>query len=258
MVNHVNLQGVADAVTDDGPATVFSQWAPERTQSVDAVESALEHLTSGDTPRVGRLIAPLGVRYIVVPRIDGARSTREAQLSLPDGLVASLRVQLDLRRQYESADLLIYENTAWVPTVAQQTASGAQASPTAALDELVVTDLRGATPAKTGFVPGRATQRLEVASGVVTVAVPPSARWSLSVDGRTLPSRPAFGAVTGFDVPEGVTPDTRATLRFDRPFQQVALVAIQFAMWVFAVFFALKIRRRRGVSTAAATERSAS
>ena len=251
-------QRLAYAVTDDGPTTIFSQWAPERTRSVDALESALEHLASGDTPRVGRLIAPLGVRYIVVPRIDGARSTREAQLSLPDGLVASLRVQLDLRRQYESADLLIYENTAWVPTVAQQTASGAQASPTAALDELVVTDLRGATPAKSGFVPGRATQRLEVATGVVTVAVPPSARWSLSVDGRTLPSRPAFGAVTGFDVPVGVAADTRATLKFDRPILQVAQVAVQFGMWVLAVVFALNIRRRRINSVEPAARGSAS
>ncbi|MFM7410795.1 MAG: hypothetical protein ACKO3L_08380, partial [Actinomycetota bacterium] len=149
----------------------------------------------------------------------------------------------------ESADLLIYENTAWVPTVAQLSAAGAEASTTAGMDELVLTDLRGATPAKVGFVPGRATQRLEVSPGVVSVAVPPSPRWTLSVDGRRLASRPAFGATTGFNVPDTVSQGSRATLRYDRPFLQVAFVVGQFGMWCFALFVALglRVRRRRAL-----------
>ena len=166
-------------------------------------------------------------------------------MPVPAGLVDALRVQLDLRRQYESADLLIYENTAWVPTVAQLSAAGAAASGTAGMDALVLSDLRGATPAKTGFVPGRATQRLEVSPGVVSVAVPPSPRWTLSVDGQRIASRPAFGATTGFDVPESIGAGSRATLRFDRPFLQVALVVGQFVLWVIAIFVALGLRLRR-------------
>jgi len=240
---------LAYAVTDDGIATVSSQWAPSVTSAVKTLENALVHLVDGDTPRVGRLLAPLGVRYVVVPRIDGARSTRNAPLALPSGLLDELRVQLDLRRQYESTDLLIYENVAWVPTVAQLSASGADASASAGMDALVLTDLRGATPAKSGFVAGRATQRLVVSPGVVSVAVPPSDRWTLSVDGRHLKSRPAFGAVTGFDVPAAVKAESRATLRFDRPFMQVAFVLVQFALWAIAVFVStgLRLRRRRSV-----------
>jgi hypothetical protein len=233
------------AVTDDGIATLFTQWSPHATSTVRTLENALSHLVSGDTPRVGRLVAPLGVRYVVVPRIDGARSTRNQPVAVPEGLVDALRVQLDLRRQYESADLLIYENTAWVPTVAQLSVAGAQASTTAGMDELVLADLRGATPAKVGFVPGRATQRLDVGPGVVNVAVPPSPRWTLSIDGSRLPSRPAFGATTGFDVPETVASGSRATLRYDRPLLQVAFVVAQFAMWCFALFIALGLRLRR-------------
>jgi len=244
------------AVTDDGIATLFTQWSPGETSTVRTLENALSHLLSGDTPRVGRLVAPLGVRYIVVPRIDGARSTRSEPMAVPGGLVNALRVQLDLRRQYESADLLIYENTAWVPTVAQLSAAGSQASTTAGMDELVLTDLRGATPAKVGFVPGRATQRLEVAPGVVGIAVPPSPRWSLSVDGRRLASRPAFGATTGFDVPDTVAPGSRATLRYDRPFLQVAFVIGQFALWCFALFIALGLRVRRRRPLPVRVERS--
>jgi GT2 family glycosyltransferase len=244
------------AVTDDGIATLFTQWSPEETSTVRTLENALSHLVSGDTPRVGRLVAPLGVRYVVVPRIDGARSTRSRPIAVPEGLVDALRVQLDLRRQYESADLLIYENTAWVPTVAQLSVAGAQASATAGMDELVLSDLRGATPAKVGFVPGRATQRLEVGPGVVNVAVPPSPRWALSIDGSRLASRPAFGATTGFDVPETVAPGSRATLRYDRPFLQVAFVVTQFVLWCFALFIALGLRLRRRRPVPVRIERS--
>lgn len=241
---------LAYAVTDDGIATLFTQWSPKETSTVRTLENAIEHLVAGDTPRVGRLVAPLGVRYVVVPRIDGARSTRQSPKPEPEGLVNALRVQLDLRRQYESADLLIYENTAWVPTVAQLSPAAAAASTTAGMDELVLSDLRGATPAKSGFVPGRATQRLEVGPGVVTVAVPPSPRWTLAVDGRRLTSRPAFGATTGFDVPDSVTPGSRATLRYDRPFLQVAFVVGQFALWCFVLFvaFGRRLRRRRSIA----------
>ena len=233
------------AVTDDGIATLFTQWSPAATSTVRTLENALVHLGAGDTPRVGRLIAPLGIRYVVVPLLDGSRSTREDPMPVPAGLVDALRVQLDLRRQYESADLLIYENTAWVPTVAQLGPAGATASGTAGMDQLVLSDLRGATPAKTGFVAGRATQRLVVSPGVVTIAVPPSPRWTLSVDGERLASRPAFGATTGFDVPEAIGADRPATLRYDRPFLQVALVVGQFSLWVIALFVALGLRLRR-------------
>ena len=233
------------AVTDDGIATLFTQWAPGDTSAVGALEVALGHLVAGDTPRVGRLLAPLGVRYVVVPRIDGARSRRGAPLPEPEGLLDALRLQLDLRRQYAAADVMIYENVAWVPTVAQQSAAGAAASTTADIEALVLSDLRGATPAKSGFIPGRATQRLTVAGGVVSLAVPPSNRWSLNFDGTRYPSRPAFGTVTAFDLPESVAAGSEATLRFSRPLTHVAFVIAQFVAWALAIFFALGFRLRR-------------
>ena len=244
------------AVTDDGIATLFTQWAPGDTSTVAALDAALGHLVRGDTPRVGRLLAPLGVRYVVVPRIDNARSRRSAPLPEPAGLLDSLRLQLDLRRQYAAADLMIYENVSWAPTVAQQSPAGAVASTTADIEELVLSDLGGATPAKTGFIPGRATQRLAVGGGVVSLAVPPSQRWSLSVDGVRVPSRPAFGSITAFDVPETVAAGTTATLRFSRPFLHVVLVVAQFVAWGLAIFFALgfRLRRRRRVAVVTSGE----
>jgi GT2 family glycosyltransferase len=237
-------------VTDDGPATLVTQWAPGSSSAVGALEETLRHLVSRDTPRVGRLLAPLGVRYVVVPLIDGARSQRTQTLPVPDGLLESLRVQLDFRRQYFANDLVIYENTSWVPTLAQLTAEGVTASKTAGSEELVLSDLRGATPVKSGFVPGRATQKLKVGGGTVSAAVPYSARWGLSVNGKPVPSRPAFGATQAFDIAGDVPAETTATLRFDRPALHVGLVIGQFALWVVAFFVAsgLKVKRRNKVA----------
>ena len=237
-------------VTDDGPATLSTQWRPGSSSAVDALQDTLRHLVNRDTPRAGRLLAPLGVRYVVVPLIDGARSQRLNPLPVPEGLLDSLRVQLDFRRQYFANDLVIYENMSWVPTLAQLTVEGVEASKSAGSEDLVLSDLRGATPVKSGFVPGRATQKLKISGGTVSAAVPYSPRWSLSVNGQRVPSRPAFGATQAFDVAPDVPAETTATLRFDRPLLHVGLVLGQFAMWViaFVVASGVKLKRRTKVA----------
>ena len=159
--------------------------------------------------------------------------------------MSALEVQLDFRRQYFASDLVIYENVAWAPTLAQLTEAGIVASKNAGNEALVLSDLRGATPAKTGFSPGRATQKLNVSGGTVSAAVPSSSRWRLEITNQEVPSRPAFGAIQAFDIPEDVPANTVATLTFARPLTHVLLVVVQFAMWVLAVFFALGIRLKR-------------
>jgi hypothetical protein len=233
------------AITDDGAATLYNQWAAKKTSAVVSLEKTLQDMGDSNSPRIGRLLAPLGVRYIVVPLIDGSRSTRAQPLPLPEGLLSALEVQLDFRRQYYASDLVIYENVAWAPTLAQLTEAGIAASKNAGSEALILSDLRGATPVKTGFIPGRATQKLNVSGGTVSAAIPSSSRWRLEIQNQKVPSRPAFGATQAFDIPADVPTNTVATLTFSRPWSHVLLVIAQFAMWVFAVFFALGIRLKR-------------
>jgi hypothetical protein len=233
------------AITDDGAATLYNQWAAKKTSAVVSLEKTLQDMGESNSPRIGRLLAPLGVRYIVVPLIDGSRSTRAQPLPLPEGLLSALEVQLDFRRQYFASDLVIYENVAWAPTLAQLTEAGIAASKNAGSEALILSDLRGATPVKTGFIPGRATQKLNVSGGTVSAAIPSSSRWRLEIKNQEVPSRPAFGATQAFDIPAEVPANTVATLTFSRPWSHVLLVIAQFAMWVFAVLFALGIRLKR-------------
>ncbi|HEU4841842.1 MAG TPA: glycosyltransferase family 2 protein, partial [Ilumatobacteraceae bacterium] len=90
--------GVAIALVDDGPVDLRDRWAvPD--QAADAtLRTTLEQIASGGTRRAGRLLAPFGIRAIVVPVVDGADSTAGAPLPVPGGLIDALGAQLDLAR----------------------------------------------------------------------------------------------------------------------------------------------------------------
>ncbi len=65
-------------------------------EAADLITSALDEVSAASTLRAGRLLAPLGIRYVVVPEFDGVVSTVNDPLPLPVGLISSLEDQLDL------------------------------------------------------------------------------------------------------------------------------------------------------------------
>ncbi len=68
------------------------------------------------TLRLGRLLAPYAIRYIVVPVADGAASTIKHPLPIPSGLTDALDDQLDPASPLTSPlNYIVYENTAWIP-----------------------------------------------------------------------------------------------------------------------------------------------
>ncbi|MEY4819595.1 MAG: hypothetical protein RL200_307, partial [Actinomycetota bacterium] len=86
-VSSLRVNGeVAFAVADDGELTMRDRWAKPNELNSN-VESALHAIIGRETVRGGRLLAPLAVRYVVVPQIDGGESTIEKPLPLPEGLL---------------------------------------------------------------------------------------------------------------------------------------------------------------------------
>ena len=73
--------------------------------------------TAGDgrTDRLGRLLAPMAIRYVVVPVRSAPAASNGAELPVPDTLISSLGSQLDLRKVDIDDALYVYENTAWIP-----------------------------------------------------------------------------------------------------------------------------------------------
>jgi len=238
--------GVSWAIVDDGAPDARDRWAPPTNEAQALVTTALDEMASASTVRAGRLLAPLGIRFIVVPEFDGVTSTVSDPLPLPTGLVESLEGQLDLvARIPRLATLEVFENRAWLPTSALLQGAAAEATEAAGRETLVRSDLSDATPVFVGV------DQFDVAvddldTGVVHVAVPFDDRWRLSVDGEDVPARRAFGETTAFDVETGGS----GRLQYDSPPTRLLLVFVQAMLWVVALAVVSRVQlptRRAGL-----------
>ena len=231
---------VAFAVADDGELTMRARWVKPNDLSSN-VESALHAIIWRETVRGGRLLAPLAVRYVVVPQIDGGESTIEKPLPLPEGLLAALSTQLDFRRVYLASDLVIYENMAWVPSLSILDDNSSALSKQAGDEVLLSSELKSTMPiARVGDVASVAT---EVGASTVHLAVPFSNQLRLDVAGADVQPRVAFGGTTAFDVSDGGP----ATLKYKTPISQYLFIVVQSLLWLLvmvAVFDIGRIQRR--------------
>ena len=218
--------GVAYAVTDDGPIEFTGRFPVPRTRGDDAVEEALGLIATGSTLRAGRLLAPLGIRYVVIPYADGANSTSADPLPVPEGLVAAFENQLDLGAIYGPPSLEIFVNQAFIPVGAQLTGESAEASRLAGEANLAQVDL-DAQPSMLGVDTGPPTAANEVISGVVHVGIPYDERIKLSVDGTDVPGRPGFGVTTAFDIETAGT----GRIDYDRDENRGWWIATQLTLW---------------------------
>lgn len=239
--------GVSYNVVSDDGLDVRDRWAAPSTRGDDAIVDALDQIAAGSTQRAGRLLAPLGIRFVVVPKFDGVISTPAAPLELPLGLAEALDEQLDIVAFPDLPTVDFYQNSAWLPVVSLLTGDAAAASTSAGDEALVRADLTSATPL---FIQSdhrsEATDNVEV--GVLHLAVPFDANWSLSVDGVEIEPRRAFGVSTAFDISEpGV-----ATLSYESPGSRSLFVMIQIVLWLLVLFGATRVSvplsRRRAMA----------
>lgn len=244
--------GIGYAITDDGSLTVEEFWSGTPTETEEEVATALRYMAAGVTLRGGRLLAQYGIRFVIVPLVDGANGTIDSPLPTPAGLVDVLEDQLDLAAPLtRPPNFMIYENTAYTPTRSVLTAEGAEASREAGGEALANADLRGSVPFAIG-APDRGDAVGDVAAGTLHVAVPFDTHWSLSVDGDAVEIRRAFGSTTAFDVPSA----GRATLTYNTSFTRLLWLLVQLLAWMALAMAAsrfrpsqvLQRRRRAGVS----------
>ena len=228
--------GVSYAVIGDTPLDIRDRWAAPDSDAADAVEMALDQMASSSTLRAGRLLAPLGVRFIVVPEFDNVESTTAEPLPLPGGLISALEDQLDLTSVTGLPTLEVFANTAWMPAISQLTGSTAEASASAGAGALVRANLSSASPAFLG-ADETASSSDQVVPGVIHLAVPFDENWSLTVEGESIEPRRAFGVTTAFDVEQkGI-----AVLEYSSPSLRLPLLFVQVALWLAMLFAATRV-----------------
>lgn len=242
--------GMAYAIADDGPLTVAESWPGRPSEAEQSITSALDAAATGTTTRVGRLLAPLAIRYVVVPVDDGSKTALSRSASVPDGLVDAFGDQLDLSIRYSALNFLLFENHAWIPTRSELTATGAEASGSAGADALARADLSGALPLFVG-TGDRDPADAVIAQGSVHLAVPADDRWHLVAAGTEVPAHNAFGSTMAFDVPTSA----EVHLEYRTSPARTAAVVFQALLWLLAVGVAGGMslapwRRRRDRSVA--------
>jgi hypothetical protein len=119
--------GISEFVTTTGLPSMATLWPNPDPGPASAVMADIEAAMAGRTLRLGALLAPAGVRYVVVPTapapvLIGEQTPPPAPP--PPPLVRALDSQTDLRQLPPEDGVLVWANAAWVP----RNGDGAEAS----------------------------------------------------------------------------------------------------------------------------------
>ncbi len=196
--------GVAYALADDGPLRVDQLFRPAADDGDALVVEALRAAADESSARIGRLLAPMAIRFVVVPIDDLARSGQDEAVDPPAGLLDALRRQLDLRLIDSPGELAIFENESWLPLAAQLDDIASSASREAGASSVAAADVGSGVPLLVGE---RIDQGASAAvdAGTVQLSVPTESGWQVTLDGAELTTRSSFGWALGIDLPTAGT-----------------------------------------------------
>ena len=230
---------LAFATSSAGTPTVAEEWAGAMGDAAET-ESALQVAASGGTTRLGRLLAPMAVQYVVVPLAPAPDPYARHTTYVPSNLLAVLDGQLDLDSVTVNAGVRVYKNAAFGPSRALLPPNTAIPSGGDALTDRVIRGLRTA-PAVLGDIQGYSDWSGSIDTpGPVFVSAAGDG-WHLTVDGTEVLSTPALGWAHSYTVEQ--TGD--ATLRFDTPVTRWLALLGQVVLWVLALWYLLRIRVRQ-------------
>ena len=98
---------MAFATSSAGTPTIAEEWAGDLGDAAQT-ESALQVAASGGTTRLGRLLAPMAVQYVVVPLAPAPDPYARDTTYVPSDLLAVLDGQLDLDSVTVNAGVRVY------------------------------------------------------------------------------------------------------------------------------------------------------
>jgi hypothetical protein len=230
--------GIGFATSYDGEPALADQWITGRSGATPVLAADLRLVQNRLTTKLGHLLAPAAVRYLVIPNHNGPAGSGATAVISPGSLLAGLQLQTDLQVVDADANYTVYQNAAWAPAQAVLPSAAlpvATANAATGARPLQQTDLSGAVPLPRNDVPAGAT---------VYVASTREAGWRLQVGSASLSPQPAFSWAMRFTAPPGVTGPARLHPPTDWGLGAGRLVAV--VLWVVAVAVAaIDLRRRR-------------
>ena len=233
------------ATSDDGLPSITDRWPGAAEGSTRLIEDAFALADGGETSRLGRLLAPMSVRYIVLPRAAAPKPLGGRQAPIPQRILDTLADQLDLAEVPVNPAYVVYRNEAALPARASLT-PGAGAESTFSVG---ASDLAGAAPALPDQTGPTTFEGPIDAGATILHATAAADGWELLVEGRPAPKTKLFGWADGYQADTG----GHAVLRYDTSLARYGVLAIQAAFWIIALIGVIR-GRRRGVARSSAPE----
>jgi hypothetical protein len=203
--------GVGFGITNDGPGDARTSLPPPSGAAGNELARSVDLLRTQSTNRVGRLLGPMAVRYVVLPTRQGPDGD---PMKVPGDVVRGLAGQLDFAPIDVDPNLLVYENLAWVPAKATVAAGGV----TRRAPDLL----------------GGLTVRHGTAAGAVLWSQAYSGAWHASSNGHTLAHSKAFGWSNAFKLDRAAPVSisyTQQWLRYVWLLVELAIVVGAWFLW---------------------------
>ena len=241
---------LAYATTERGEPTLLDRLRGGPPGATPLLADSLHLAQDRRTNRLGHLLAPMGVRYLVVPSQLSPAGAKAADASGDDARAASraldavLSQQLDLEEVPVRSGLTVYRNTAWVSSRAVLPhRDGDRTSYTQA----VADDLSSGQPALEIDVGAVDAKGRVPAKGDLLLSASYDSHWNAEIDGVPMAHGETYGWANQFDA----TRSGPATLTYDTPLTARLLVIGQAVLWLVVIVVRRRTRNaeRRAVET---------
>jgi GT2 family glycosyltransferase len=235
---------LAYATTISGTPSIAEQWAGSDSGATSNLARALQTASDGGTARLGALLSPMAVRYVVVTVAPAPDPYARSRASVPSDLLAVLDAQLDLASITVNPGMRVYRNSAWAPGITELPSETQLPNGGPSLADRTDLALQGSTAVLTDST-GFAEYKGELPDAGEIYVASAGDGWQLKVDGQSLQRNSAFGWSSSFTANDGGV----ATLSFDTPLTRKALVAGQVVLWILVVVYLLRVRVREDERT---------
>jgi GT2 family glycosyltransferase len=225
------------ATTRDGTGDARALWAADEQHADRVLGDMLTSASAGTTERLGHLLAPAGVRYVVFLE-------RAAPKSGPFGrdetaIADALGRQLDLTLSRVDDEGVVYNNEAWMPmhAVVPPNATGVHYTDPNPQEAAVRSEADGVVGVN---APGGKTA--PVGPGTLLWSESANGNWKASADGKAITRQDAFGWTNAF--PLGGTSPVKVHFQGSVLSSLVRIAAV--VLWLVAIALWLMTARHRG------------
>jgi GT2 family glycosyltransferase len=246
--------GVSYGTSFDGEPGPAELWNSSDPGAAPQLAFDLKLVENGLTTKLGHLLAPAGVRYLVIPNHNGPSGSGAVAVPTPANLLAGLALQTDLQvLDVGDTNYSVYENAAWAParTVLSSAAQAVASQGAGSRRSVQQLDMSGSDPVLTGSDPSSSSGSVPAGS-TVYMAATRSGGWRLDAAGKSVGPAPAFGWGMSFRVPaeagasSGAAATIPATLSYHPSVLAPIAQTVEILLWAAAVtLLGIDLRRRR-------------